>query len=94
MGADGLMAIERQEQMSNRGWAEAYARWANNRLDRRLRDVPSWRLLQELKQRGDLVPAEDADLGQTKGGTGKLRIGAHPVDRHGLPLYRVVIEED
>jgi hypothetical protein len=50
--------------------------------------------LQELQQRGDLIQGTEDDLGLSKGGTGSLRIGAYPVDRYGLPLWRVKVEED
>lgn len=75
-------------------WEEWRAhRWLDQR-DRLVADIPSWRLLQELQLRGDLIEATEPDLGQSKGGTGKLRIGARPVDRHGLPLWRVRIEDE
>lgn len=79
-------------------WAERYEEWkaskGNRRLDILIDNIPSWRLLQELKQRGALVMAgdEDEDTGRTKGGKGMLRLGARPVDRNGLPLYRVPAE--
>ncbi len=68
-------------------------RWWLRRLQRTLDNTPSWRLLQELKHRGDLLEAEEADSGMVKGGTGKLKIGARPVDRHGLPLWRIKVED-
>ena len=61
----------------------------HRRFDRRLANVMSWRLIHELKARGDLLMGEDADIGQTKGKAPNMR----PVDRYGLPLWRIKVED-
>lgn len=92
------MADRLADTRSKQGWLDAFGEWRAKRWnDRRaalIADIPSWVMLKELKQRGDLLQAEEADMGLSKGGTGKLRIGARPVDRYGLPLYRVKVEDD
>jgi hypothetical protein len=64
-------------------WLGGYQQWRAQRwLDRRarlIRDVPTWRLLQELQQRGALVAAGDAD--------GLVR------DRDGNPLFRLISDD-
>lgn len=89
MGRWMTLAMSLRERIGN-GLARRWLR----RLDRTLDNTPSWRLLQELKLRGDLLEAEEIDGGLTRGGTGKLKIGARPCDRYGLPLWRIKIEED
>ena len=74
-------------------WLAQWEEWRAKRwLDRRaklIEDIPSWRLIQELQQRGVLVHAGDEDLGLSKTVSRKPP-KARPVDRDGFTLWRLV----
>lgn len=60
--------------------------WRRNRT---LADTPSWRLMQELRRRGDLRDAPASEAGNVKGTTGRLGTeGGYAVDSRGVPLLQ------
>jgi hypothetical protein len=72
-------------------WIVKWEEWRAKRwLDRRvalIEDIPDWRLVQELQDRGVLIAAENVDLCLSK--TVSRRV-VRPVDRDGRPLFRLL----
>lgn len=65
-----------------------FDRWRLRRFDRRLADVATWRLMQEVRQRGTLRDAPISEAGMTKGENLRRPTEGIVVDSFGIPLLQ------